>query len=330
MIPESLLFIRTGVFITIWICCLIPAFFYSWIFYLADPYEREPAFLLGKVFAVGALVLPFIAYSVNTRGLVEVLRSTNNVGFSQLILGSVIAPWVEELLKISTLCLVAVFSRKHFDSVLDGIVYAAVISFGFAASENAVYLFRATQEGGFEALLYVAQLRIVLGWANHAIFTSFAGASIAYARLHKEWRPFILVGIAASIATHSTHNTLASMSYENMLNIVLMFDFFAGSILAVIIYWGMKTESKWIFRELTPYVDNGLITRRQQDIAASFILRQKAKLIAVNPHLVHEFYALLTDLAHKKNQEITAGENHSSEIAAMQSRILEIRKYVES
>ena len=52
-----------------------------------------------------------------------------------------IAPVIEEILKGLAVVLVFLIFRKEFDSALDGIVYAGVTALGFAATENAYYIF---------------------------------------------------------------------------------------------------------------------------------------------------------------------------------------------
>ena len=47
-----------------------------------------------------------------------------------------IAPIIEESLKGLAVLLVFLLFRKEFDSILDGIVYAAITALGFAATEN--------------------------------------------------------------------------------------------------------------------------------------------------------------------------------------------------
>ena len=87
---------------------------------------------------------------------------------------SIIAPIIEEGLKGLAVLVVFLLFRNEFDSVLDGIVYAAITAMGFAAIENVLYIFRnGFQDSGWEGFWTMVFIRVLLvGWM-HPFFTAF-------------------------------------------------------------------------------------------------------------------------------------------------------------
>jgi hypothetical protein len=93
---------------------------------------------------------------------------------------------------------VAVFLlfRHEFDTILDGITYAAIAALGFAATENAYYIFSyGYLEYGLQGALWLFIVRVFLvGW-QHPFYTAFTGIGLAIARLNRN----AIVKIAAPV-----------------------------------------------------------------------------------------------------------------------------------
>jgi RsiW-degrading membrane proteinase PrsW (M82 family) len=124
----------------IMVCILLgflPMLFFAWIIYWVDRYEKEPKILLGVVFLWGAVVAAGVAFFINTLLGVGIYMFTGSEAIAELTTGSLIAPIIEECLKGFAVVIVFLVFRREFDSILDGIVYAAVAALGFAATENA-------------------------------------------------------------------------------------------------------------------------------------------------------------------------------------------------
>lgn len=193
---------------------IIPTILYVLIFYWADRYEREPVWLVVVAFVWGALpaiIVSLIGEQVLGMPFVDSPESIT----SSIIQGAVIAPIVEELAKGLALLLIFLFMRSEFDGVLDGIVYGALIGFGFAMTENFFYFVGAYDNGGFAQLTVVIFLRALLFGLNHAFYTGLAGIGFGLARTFRSriaqvfW---IVLGLAVAIATHSLHNLGAALA----------------------------------------------------------------------------------------------------------------------
>jgi RsiW-degrading membrane proteinase PrsW (M82 family) len=183
-----------------------------------DRYEKEPLILLGGVFTWGALVAAGAAFLTNTLFGAGIYLFTRSVPATNLATGSLIAPVVEEVLKGVAVLIVFLIAREEFDSLLDGIVYAAIAALGFAATENVFYIYQyGFHQGGFPGLISLAFVRIVLvGW-QHPFYSAFVGIGLALARLSPRRNISMLAGLgglAAAVLLHAAHNTAGSLLGE--------------------------------------------------------------------------------------------------------------------
>lgn len=193
---------------------ILPTILYVLLFYWADRYEREPVWLAVVAFvwgAVPAVIVSLFGELVLGWPWVDAPDSITGA----IIEGAVIAPIVEELAKGFALLLIFLIMRREFDGVLDGIVYGALIGFGFAMTENFFYFIGAYDEGGFVQLTVVIVLRAVLFGLNHAFYTGLTGIGFGLARLFRSpiaKASWILFGLLLAMITHSLHNLGASLA----------------------------------------------------------------------------------------------------------------------
>ena len=162
---------------------LVPCLIFAFIVYWFDRYEKEPKLLLGGVFTWGAIVAAGGAFLINTILSIGVYLFTGSDVVSEVGVGSFIAPLVEESLKGLAVLMVYLLFRSQFDSILDGIIYAAITALGFAATENIYYIYTyGYQAHGWSGLVFLAFVRIILvGW-QHPFYTAFTGIGLAISR----------------------------------------------------------------------------------------------------------------------------------------------------
>lgn len=164
----------------------VPMFLNAAFVYWLDRYEKEPKILLGAAFFWGAVIAAGGAFIVNTVFSIGIFVATNSEAATNFGTASIVAPIVEETIKGLAVALVFFLFRKEFDSVLDGIIYGSIVGLGFSATENVLYIYRdGYQAGGWEGLVAISFIRVILvGWM-HAFFTSFTGIGFALARVNK-------------------------------------------------------------------------------------------------------------------------------------------------
>jgi RsiW-degrading membrane proteinase PrsW (M82 family) len=297
----------------------VPAFFYAWIIYWLDRYEKEPKLLLGGVFVWGAVVATIVTLVVGGTIEVGILLFTSSEALAELSGSLVVAPLLEESLKGVAILLVFLFWRHEFDSILDGIVYAAIVALGFAATENVLYLyFLGYGEEGVSGLLVLFVVRVLLGGWNHPVFTAFIGIGLAVARLNRapatRWlAPFI--GWCTAVFLHALHNTLASIAgaAEGFSGLVVLVaeNWLTWLIVFGIILWAIYREGKGIQLYLREEVEQGIISQQHYDTARSWWGASRARLRALfQPHAraTRQFYQACGEIAHKKHQLAKMGE----------------------
>jgi RsiW-degrading membrane proteinase PrsW (M82 family) len=305
----------TGVLISLFFG-FAPMLLFAYLVYWIDRYEKEPLLLLGVTFLWGAIVAAGAAFVINTMAGIGVYYFTQSEIFTLLSTGSAIAPLVEELLKGFAVLLVFIIFRREFDSILDGIVYAAIVGLGFAATENAYYIYQYGFAGnGLAGAMYLVFVRVILvGW-QHPFYTAFIGIGLAVARLNRGWSVKIiapLIGLGLAIFTHSMHNTLASLLGGDIgLVIGTIIDWSGWLVMLLFILWALYREQRWIITHLRDEVSLGTLNPAQYRTACSAWAQSVARfkaLLGRHYRVTNRFYLLTAELAFKKEQRLKMGE----------------------
>jgi RsiW-degrading membrane proteinase PrsW (M82 family) len=282
----------------------VPMFLYSAFVYWVDRYEKEPKALLGAAFFWGVVIAAGGAFIINTLFGVGIYIFTNSEAAADFGTTSIVAPFVEEILKGLAVGIVFLMFRKEFDSVLDGIIYGGIAGLGFAATENTLYIFRnGYLEGGWGGLFLLVFIRVfVVGWM-HAFFTAFTGIGFAIARLNKNMlikiaAPFIGLGVA--ITVHAFHNTFGSViGGFGGLALGSLLDWFGWALMFGFIVWLIGYERGIVKRQLLEEVSMGIISQAQYQKAIS---PWNLTTAGMSGRATSRFYHACGELAHKKEQ----------------------------
>jgi RsiW-degrading membrane proteinase PrsW (M82 family) len=289
---------------------------FATILYWLDRYEKEPVLLLGGVFLWGAVIAAGSAFLINTVLGIGISIFTGSSFATDIATGSIIAPLVEETLK--GLAVVAVFIVFHneFDSILDGIIYAGVAALGFAATENAYYIYTyGFLENGWSGLLSLTFIRIILvGW-QHPFYTAFIGIGLAVARLNRNWTVRVIAplsGWGVAMFTHAFHNTVASL-LSGMQGLVIgsIFDWTGWLFMFCVILWATWRDRQDVKKYLATEVQAGTITSAQFHTATSAWRQLFARLAAVfngRYFKTARFFQVCGEYAHKQRQLANIGD----------------------
>lgn len=166
-----------------------------YIFY-KDVYNREPKLNVIISFFLGCLaILPAIACEKIFSNVVD-----GTITGVALFSYAVVA-FSEEFSKFLGLRLYA-YRQKSFDEPLDGIVYAVMVSMGFATIENLMYVLNSAAAGkGYE----VALLRMFLSVPAHASFAVVMGYFVGKAKFETRYRSLLmLTGLLGAIFFHGS------------------------------------------------------------------------------------------------------------------------------
>jgi len=293
----------------------IPMFLFAAFVNWLDRYEKEPKLLLGAAFVWGVVIAGGGAYVLNTMFGIGIYMVTGSENAAEFGTTSIVAPIIEEGLKGLAVLVVFLLFRNEFDSVLDGIVYGAITAMGFAAIENVLYIYRnGFQGGGWEGFWTLVFIRVLLvGWM-HPFFTAFTGIGLAIARISRNTFVKIIAvpaGYTVAVMTHAFHNTFSSViGGTGGFFIGLVADYIGYAFMLGFIIWMISHERNILRKHLVEEVNNGLLSQQQYKTAISFF-QTKVHLAALTSgtfRSTSRFYQVLGELAHKKQQLLTVGE----------------------
>ena len=289
---------------------VVPMAFYAWILYYLDRYEREPVKLLVGVFFWGAVIAAGAAFVINSITRSGIYFITQSEFATRLTISTLVAPVVEETLKGIAVLIVFLFFRSEFDSLLDGLIYGGITALGFAATENAWYIHQmGFLEYGWEGLIKMTFIRVVLvGW-QHPFYTAFIGLGLAFSRRTKE--PILrwiapLLGWTMAVILHLLHNLFAGLFQSNAgLIFATIWDWSGYLGLLLLIFLLIKREQRWMKEYLAIEHKQDLLTNEQFQIACSAWKQGLAYVRARfdgNYRQARDLYQACGDLMHKKRQ----------------------------
>ncbi len=312
---------------------LIPTVIYVALAWWLDRYEKEPLWLLTITFlwgAIPAIVLSLVAELVLDIPIQELVLGQGG----ELISVAVIAPIVEELAKGIIVWLIFLIYRKEFDGLMDGLIYAALVGFGFAMTENVFYFLGAFEEGGWESWSVLVFVRAIIFGLNHALFTSAFGAGLGYSRYAKN--PFArrvapIIGLLGAILLHAIHNFFVSFPEAEALCLISLFTDYLGVIAWLALMWfATRQEKQWIMEELAAEVEHGFLPQHHAEASASYRARLRDRWAEFQEHgfgrahRLSQLHQVATELAFTKRQESLDGQDHSAEIETLRNQMGDI------
>lgn len=193
-----------------------------------DAYNREPklnmivSFILGAVSVIPAFFIETYFYD----------------GFSSSITGMAMRAFLvvaltEEACKFTALKFYS-YRQRSFDEPLDGIVYAVMVSMGFATVENILYVTNSAEAGiGYQ----VALLRMFLSVPAHATFGVLMGYHVGRAKFNPARQTALLVlGLFWAVFFHGTYDVLLFwQKTDEMEDYASDIALFAGAVISFIV-----------------------------------------------------------------------------------------------
>jgi RsiW-degrading membrane proteinase PrsW (M82 family) len=165
--------------------------------YFKDKFEKEPIPFLLRNFLLGATVS--ILITVILGGFVSRLIPLidNTSVFQQFLKAFVVVALVEEFSKY---VIVRYYSQrsKEYNEPFDGIVYAVMVSMGFAALENVLYVF---QHG-----ISTGVMRAFTAVPAHATFAILMGYFMGKAKFSKNRIVLNLMGLFFATLFHGAYD----------------------------------------------------------------------------------------------------------------------------
>ncbi len=242
------------------------------IFY-RDAYNREPrlnmivSFFLGVLSTIPAFFIERYFYD-----------QFNNSIAGMAVKAFIVVALTEEACKFAALRFYS-YRQKSFDEPLDGIVYAVMVSMGFATLENILYVTSSAAEGrGYQ----VALLRMFLSVPAHATFAVLMGYHVGRAKFNPARKTALMVlGLFWATFFHGTYDVFLfwqqSPSMEDYISDILLF---LGAIVSFIV--ALRLSWKLIYK-------HRVLSQQTYMPTASLRLRQA----------IQKDIPLIKDLSHK-------------------------------
>jgi protease PrsW len=170
---------------------ILPPLLIAYYIYQKDKYDKEPKSLIIKSFLFGCLgIIPAIFLELFAEGM-----------FNNLILYVFIGiALVEEGVKYFFLKKY-LFNKPEFNEPMDGIVYAVMISLGFATVENIFYVFN---HPGQE--MQVAIMRMFTAIPLHAACGVILGYFVGLAKFSDNKNILLYKGLFLATLVHGLYN----------------------------------------------------------------------------------------------------------------------------
>ncbi|NUN71068.1 MAG: PrsW family intramembrane metalloprotease [Bacteroidetes bacterium] len=167
--------------------------------YFRDKYEKEPLTLLLKTFGAGVLVV--VPTVITEQFLFGTFILDDSLG-SVAVRNFLFVGFTEEFWKFAALYLAA-FARPDFNEPFDGIMYAVMVSMGFATTENILYV----ANGGF----HVAVARMFTAVPAHATFAVLMGYFVGLAKFRHRNAPYLVTGLTMAVIFHGAYDFFLSL-----------------------------------------------------------------------------------------------------------------------
>lgn len=218
---------------------LAPGFAIGLYIYLKDKHEREPLPLLLISFVYGVFstaVTLAISYPVS---LLLELRDDDLV--HQFYSAFFKVALIEEFSKFVFVRFI-LFPNKNFNEPFDGIVYAVMVSMGFATLENIVYVF----DGGFGT----GVARMFTAVPAHATFGVIMGYFLGRAKfIHARTIWFSFVALFSATLFHGAYDYFLFIAH----NTGVWTGIWIGALIALIVGIVLSKKAIRIHQQASPF-----------------------------------------------------------------------------
>jgi len=187
---------ESTIFVIAFVAGLIPAIFWVWFWLREDSLKPEPYFLIAITFIAGMAVVPM---ALPLQRLAIDLYPDTNVMFLWVI--------IEELLKYAV-AVAIVFWNRDVDEPIDMVIYLIVIALGFAALENALFLFNPLIMGDYLNSALTGGFRFLGATLLHVLASGTIGMFLAFTYYRSRLIQLIAgtVGLFVAIVLHALFN----------------------------------------------------------------------------------------------------------------------------
>jgi RsiW-degrading membrane proteinase PrsW (M82 family) len=214
--------------------------------YLKDKHEREPLLLLCISFLYGALsavITLVVSLPVN---LIIITKEQDVV--HQFVNAFFKVALIEESCKFLFVRFI-LFNNKNFNEPFDGIVYAVMVSLGFATLENVLYVF----QSGF----ITGVLRLFTAVPAHATFGVMMGFYLGKAKFtHRQGILLSVIALTAATLFHGMYDYFWFISYVP--------GIWIAAIVSLLIGFVLSRKAIRLHQQASPFIDHHLASNDNQ------------------------------------------------------------------
>jgi RsiW-degrading membrane proteinase PrsW (M82 family) len=204
--------------------------------YLKDKHEREPLGLLLISFLYGglsAIMTLFISWPVEALIIIkpdDAIHQFFNAFFKVAL--------IEEFSKFFFVRFI-LFNNRNFNEPFDGIVYAVMVSMGFATLENVLYVYQFGLATGI--------LRMFTAVPAHATFAIIMGFFLGKAKFsHRKVLYYSIMALLAAALFHG--------SYDYFLFISFVPGIWAGAAASLIVGFILSRKAIRLHQQTSPFI----------------------------------------------------------------------------
>ncbi|MGJ8549958.1 PrsW family intramembrane metalloprotease [Winogradskyella wichelsiae] len=191
--------------------------------YFQDKHEKEPKKLLIVSFLLGAVVSIIMVFGLYFfTGHFIPLTDKFSI-WQQFIQAFIVVALAEEFSKYIIVKYYAQ-TKIAFNEPYDGIMYAVMVSMGFACTENIMYVIG----GGYE----IAILRAFTAVPAHAVFGILMGYFMGKAKFSKHRIMFNLTGLLLAVLFHGAYDFFLFINFIPGISIGAFISLIIGIILS--------------------------------------------------------------------------------------------------
>lgn len=192
---------------------MLPALFWLWFWLREDNKRPEPTGLIVRTFIAGMIVVPLVL-------------PLQKLALGMFTGASLIWVWViiEETLKYA-LALIVILWHKAVDEPIDYIVYMITLALGFAALENALFIWNPLVAGDLTGSIITGNFRFLGATLLHVLASGTIGVFLAFAYYKSDTSKLVAgtFGLFVAIVLHALFNLfIMDANGETILSIFLV------------------------------------------------------------------------------------------------------------
>ena len=202
---------------------IAPVFAILLYIYVQDKHEKEPRRLLISSFLFGAIVSVMIVFVLYlfTGHFIPVTDKFSI--WQQFVQAFIVVALSEEFSKYVIVKYYAQ-SKKAFNEPYDGIIYAVMVSMGFACTENIMYVI----DGGYQTAL----VRAFTAVPAHATFGILMGYFMGKAKFSNNRIKLNLIGLLLAVLFHGAYDFFLFINFIPGISIGAFISLIVGIILS--------------------------------------------------------------------------------------------------